>query len=112
MTIYVLAMIKCKLEGIEAVKAAMRDMVPASRQEPGCLQYDLFESAQAPGTLQVFEAYVSDSALEAHRGSAHYQAYRAKVADCLAEPVRVELLSAVNVAPLERREQASPRVIT
>jgi len=98
MSLYVIATIKCTPTGLTTVRAAMHDMVPASRQEPGCLRYDLLESAHDPHVLTVFETYASDAALEAHRTSVHYQAYRARVADSLAEPVKVELLYAVDAA--------------
>lgn len=79
-------------------EAELRGMVAPSRAEPGCRRYDLYRNAEGAAGFHLFEIYDDQAALEAHRASAHYKAYRAKIPDYLAEPIGVKVLSGVDVA--------------
>jgi quinol monooxygenase YgiN len=81
------------------VEQEMRRMVLHSRQEEGNLRYDLLREAR-DGVLRfhVQERYRDMNAVEAHRASAHYQAYRAKAGDWFSEPPQVTVLGDVDVA--------------
>ncbi|MBA4708570.1 putative quinol monooxygenase [Aquitalea aquatica] len=92
MSVFIFATLQCQPETTAAVCAAMRDMQQASRQEPGCLQYQVLQATDQPHVLHVFEAYQDMAAVEAHRAAAHYLAYREWVADKLAAPVEIKLL--------------------
>ncbi|CAM3290080.1 ABM domain-containing protein [Deinococcus saxicola] len=93
------AVITPKPEYAQDVLAEMRGMVQGSRQEPGCLRYDLLRQDDA-GTvrLHVQERYRDRDAVQAHRDSAHYQAYRAKAGDWFQEAPVVTVLQEVDVA--------------
>jgi len=85
--------------GCEAeAEAELRGMVSPSRNEPGNLRYDLYRIAEGPVSFHIFEVYADQAALEAHRASAHYKSYRAKIPDYLAEPIGVKVLHGVDVA--------------
>ncbi len=47
----------------------------ASRQEPGCLMYVVHRHQSDPQRFFIYEQYVDDQALEAHRRSPHFQQY-------------------------------------
>jgi quinol monooxygenase YgiN len=51
--------------------AELRELVPTqvrmSREEPGCLQFDSYESQSALGTFFVVEQWESQAALDQHR---------------------------------------------
>lgn len=96
MTLYVIARVTAKAEHRAEVEAELRRMVAATRAEPGCLRYDLFADQGGGAGFSLFEAYADAAALEAHRGSAHYQAYRSRSADWLAGPTEVQVLQAVD----------------
>ena len=51
----------------------------ASRGEPGCLRFDAYADAEAPGRFWLHEVYADGAALEAHRASPHFRAFRAHV---------------------------------
>ena len=69
---------------------------PATRQEPGCEQYDLFRAgSQDRPTFHLIERYANGEALEAHRATDHYRAYRAEIPDLLDEPIGVLVLTEV-----------------
>ena len=81
----------------EAVVSILRRMRTATRQEPGNEQYDLFQ-AERDGrtTFHLIERYADGGALQAHRDSTHYQAYRAEIPDLLDEPIGVLVLTEVD----------------
>jgi quinol monooxygenase YgiN len=82
---------------IAELRAALDLMIEHSRSEPGCEVYDLYES-DAGERLHLFERYVDAEALEAHRATDHYKAYRAKLPDLLASPIEVAVLTELDVA--------------
>ena len=98
-TIAVHAVITPKPEHVEDVLTEMLGMVQGSRQEPGCLRYDLLRQDDL-GTvrLHVQERYRDMDAVQAHRDSAHYQAYRAKAGTWFQEAPVVTVLEEVDVA--------------
>lgn len=52
-------------------------MVAASRAEPGCLDYSFAFDVLDDHLVRIFECFVDDAARDAHRNSAHMQAWRA-----------------------------------
>jgi quinol monooxygenase YgiN len=83
-------------ERIDQLRATLDVMVEHTRREPGCEVYDLYESGDGE-RLHLFERYVDGDALEAHRASDHYKAYRAKLPELLVSPVEVAVLSELDV---------------
>jgi (4S)-4-hydroxy-5-phosphonooxypentane-2,3-dione isomerase len=57
----------------DTVEELLTQMVPLSRAEPGCLQYDAHRDADDPNRFFLFERYVDEAALEAHGASPHFQ---------------------------------------
>ena len=95
MNISVFASIVPKAEHVADMEAELRRMVEASRREPGNLRYDLYRIAEGPASFHLFETYDGPAALDAHRGSEHYQAYRAKAANWLVSTPEVKVLMEV-----------------
>ncbi len=79
------------------VEKVLRGMVSPTRREPGCITYDLYRAAEGGGSFHLFEIYNDRSALDAHRATEHYKAYRARIADLLAEPIKVHVLDQLDV---------------
>ncbi|MYM73206.1 antibiotic biosynthesis monooxygenase [Duganella sp. FT109W] len=78
----------------EQVKAVIDELRPQSLAEPGCLGYQVFDSADAPRTILILEHYRDAQALEDHKQSPHYQALVVgRVLPLLAER-KVEVLQA------------------
>lgn len=95
MTVTVFASFSPK-PGHEAdVERILRTMTGPTRGEPGNRVYDLYKDSQ--GGFHLFELYVDQGAVEAHRASAHYKAYRAAIADLLAEPIAAKILTGLDV---------------
>jgi quinol monooxygenase YgiN len=81
----------------DEVAAILRRMRTATREEPGNEQYDLFRARQDDRTtFHLFERYTDAAALDAHRATEHYKAYRAEIPDLLDEPIGVIVLTEVD----------------
>ncbi|MFB7288639.1 putative quinol monooxygenase [Actinacidiphila glaucinigra] len=58
----------------EEVRAALAELVGASRAEPGCLGYQAFHpDGPGRGDIVLVERYTDRDALDAHRGSVHFR---------------------------------------
>lgn len=79
------------------LRSLIEGMISPTRSEPGCRFYDLYTTeAEEPGFV-LLESYEDFAALQAHRATAHYKAYRAQLPELLANPVDVTVLTPVHV---------------
>jgi quinol monooxygenase YgiN len=61
-------------EGCEAELAArLREMTAHTRQEPGCHAYIAHQSQKEPRKFVLYEQYVDEAALDAHRASEYFK---------------------------------------
>ncbi|MDH5521531.1 MAG: antibiotic biosynthesis monooxygenase [Acidimicrobiia bacterium] len=70
----VVATIPATAEGTETVRSALETLVDASRQEEGCISYDVYESASAPGMFVTVERWTGQDAMDAHMSTPHVAA--------------------------------------
>ena len=52
---------------VEAVRGMMVDMVRLSREEPGCLRYEVYHSQSDVRVFMLIERWASEEAWKAHR---------------------------------------------
>jgi quinol monooxygenase YgiN len=57
------------------IERFLRELTPASRQEPGCASYVPHWVESEAATLLIYEQYKDEAALEHHRGSPHFAQY-------------------------------------
>lgn len=93
--VQVVATIPAKAGSEDGIREALTTLATATRQEEGCLRYDLFESASAPGTFVTVEEWRSQEDLDSHMGSAHVAAAFVGAADHLAGDVAIHPLRPV-----------------
>ncbi len=62
----VVAFIPAKPGSEDVVRAAVDTLGEASRGHQGCVDYEVFESASAPGTFVTVETWQSQDELDAH----------------------------------------------
>jgi len=72
----------------EELEALLVSMAPHCRAEPGNLCWDVWRDTSNPDRYIIDELYRDAAAVEAHRGTPHFQAYLGKVPD-LAERMSV-----------------------
>ena len=66
--------------------AAQEDSTCSVRDEPGCVRFDVLQDSTDLNRFFFYEVYLDESAVEAHRASAHYARWRAVAPEVLAEP--------------------------
>jgi quinol monooxygenase YgiN len=95
--IQVVATIPAKEDGIEGMRAALTALAEASREEAGCLAYDLFESATNAGVFITVERWADKAAMDAHMGTDHIATAMTAMADHLGGGVSIHPLRPVSV---------------
>ncbi|MCC5947316.1 MAG: antibiotic biosynthesis monooxygenase [Nitriliruptoraceae bacterium] len=61
----------------DELRAALEAVIPPTRQEDGCVNYDLHESVDEPGLFAFYENWDSVAHHDAHNGTAHLAELRA-----------------------------------
>jgi quinol monooxygenase YgiN len=91
----VVATIPTKPESSAAVREALTTLAEATRGEEGCVAYDLFESASAPGTFVTVERWRDAASLDAHMATPHVAAAFAAAEGALSGEVAIHPLQPV-----------------
>lgn len=94
--LHVVATIPAKPGSVAQILAVMQTLAEATRQEEGCLAYDLYESAAAPGTIVTVERWRGQADLDAHMTSPHIAQAFAAAADHLSGEVAIHPLKPVS----------------
>ena len=68
----IVATITIKPEFKEDVLKAIKTVVDATRKEPGCIFYDVFEDVNNPMKFVFIETWKSQAAIDSHNNSAHF----------------------------------------
>lgn len=77
--------IRVRPEAVAKWKAATLENVAASRKEAGILAFDLLADRDDPARFALVEKYRDDTAIVAHKATAHYKSWNE-----LAEPLQAE----------------------
>lgn len=88
----VVAKVVAKQSVVAAVKAELLKLVAPTRQENGCIEYLLHQDNNDPAVFIFYETWESQTCLEDHLKSDHFNSYIAAV-DNLLEEKTVHLLS-------------------
>ena len=75
-----------KAEFIDAFIAATRINAESSAKEPGVARFDFLQQQDDPARFVLHEVYRDTSAPAAHKETAHYNAWVAKVANMFVAP--------------------------
>jgi quinol monooxygenase YgiN len=78
--------IHIKAEHVDAFRQATIENARNSIQEPGVVRFDVLQQADDPTRFVLYEAYRDTAATVAHKETAHYHAWVAKVDHMFAEP--------------------------
>lgn len=96
--LHVVATIPAKPEHADAIRTAMEHVAVESRQEAGCLGYDVYESAAVPGTFVTIERWVDEAAMDLHMQTPHVAAAIEASDGALTGDVAIHPLIPVSVA--------------
>ncbi len=87
----VIATMRAKPGKEAALRAELLALVPITRQEPGCINYDLHIATDDPGRFMFHENWTSKPHLDDHLARPHLTAFIAKAGELLAEPPQITL---------------------
>ena len=97
-SINILATLTPKPDQVENTRQQLQTVAAASRQEPGCLRYDVFQGDRdGVTTFHNVERYHDRAAFEAHSTSQHLQTLRERAAELLARPWEIIFVQDVDV---------------
>lgn len=71
----IVANIKVKSDQIDMVKVELEKLVPITRAETGCIQYDLHQDNENPSHFMFFENWESRELWQTHMNAPHLAAY-------------------------------------
>ncbi len=71
---------------IEEFKTASLENHQNTRKEPGNLRFDVLQSGEDPSKFVLYEVYIDEDAVKAHKETAHYLKWRDTVADWMDQP--------------------------
>ena len=71
----IVANIKAKADEIDLVQAELEKLIPITRAEEGCLQYDLHQDNENPAHFLFFENWESRELWQSHMSAQHLQDY-------------------------------------
>lgn len=71
---------------VEDLKTLLLSLIEPTRQEDGCIQYELLQNHSDPTDFTFVEIWESDRALDAHLNSEHLKAAFPKLEGLVAQP--------------------------
>ena len=95
MKVDVVAHLQAKPGCEEALRSVLTSFVAPTRQEEGCLRYDLHLDLDDPTKFTFIEEWESREALNKHGQSQHIAAGRAQFPELLAQPAWVQVLNRI-----------------
>lgn len=81
----IVANIYANPDQIELVKAELEKLVPITRAETGCIQYDLHRDNENPAHFTFYENWETRELWQTHMGAPHLAAYMAATDGAVAE---------------------------
>lgn len=94
--LHVVALIPAKPGSEDVVRAALQTLVAATREEEGCISYDLYDSAATPGTFVTVERWRGQADLDTHLQTPHLQAALAEAGDAMSAAPAIHPLTPVD----------------
>ncbi|MEI2644350.1 MAG: putative quinol monooxygenase [Candidatus Competibacter sp.] len=86
-SIHIVARIVAKPDTVTQLQAVLTTLLEPTRQEAGCRRYTLLQNQQDPTDFTFVEEWASETALNAHPQTAHFQAAFRQISELLgAEP--------------------------
>ena len=71
----IVASIHAKADKIDLVKAELEKLIPITRAENGCIQYDLHQDNENPAHFLFYENWESRELWQTHMNAPHLAAY-------------------------------------
>ncbi|MBM3958797.1 MAG: antibiotic biosynthesis monooxygenase [SAR202 cluster bacterium] len=82
------------------IQSALGDCVGSTREEPGCLRFDMYQDIKNPSELFFYEVYANPAAFDYHAKTPHIQKWRDTVKDWYARE-RTGVVRGKNIWPAD-----------
>ncbi len=92
----VVAVLEAKPGKEQELERTLMELVPPTRQEAGCINYDLHRSRDDSRMFMFYENWVDRKSLDAHLATPHLTAFKEKAADLLAGPLEITLYEMIS----------------
>jgi quinol monooxygenase YgiN len=93
MSISLLATLHCKKDAEGAVDTELKKLVDASKQEPGCIAYELYQYKDEPTRYVIEEEWENEDILAQHMETPHYKYFVHILPALLETPADVKILT-------------------
>jgi quinol monooxygenase YgiN len=94
-TLRVVARIKALPDKVDAVRSILIELIEPTREEQGCLVYELLQNKSDPTDFTFIEEWEGNPSLNSHAASDHMKSVGAKLRDVLAAPTDIRRYSVV-----------------
>jgi quinol monooxygenase YgiN len=89
--IVLIARLKVKADKVEQARSAALAIVVASRNEAGCINYDIHQSIEDETVFFWHETWANKAAIDEHFATPFFQEFFAVVGEVAAEPPQINL---------------------
>lgn len=89
----IVAKLTVKPEKVKAFTEAAKEIIEKSNKEPGCKSYQLYQDPYNSTKFVFVEEYKDQAAVDAHFASDYFKAFGPKIADMVAEPAKIKIIS-------------------
>jgi quinol monooxygenase YgiN len=87
--VHILASISARAEGVVEMRDVLVALAGESRQEAGCLSYELYQRSDDPTQFQTVERWRDAAAADAHMATPHVAAAIARAGALFAAPPQI-----------------------
>ncbi|RBM27153.1 putative quinol monooxygenase [Vibrio tarriae] len=94
--IHLTATLHAKPEHIPTVRQLAQAMLDPTRQEPGCVRYELFEQQATSGVFQFHEQFADQASFDSHCHSQHFQQFIAALDGLLVDEPNIQFYTSLN----------------
>ena len=95
-TFRAIAHLKAKPGKSQTLKEALLALIEPTRNEPGCMEYVLYEDHATEGIFYMSEEFENEAAFDAHIQSDHFQNFAKMTDELLVDPVNVIRINRVS----------------
>jgi quinol monooxygenase YgiN len=90
-TLTIVARIEAKADSVDKVQTALLKLIEPTRQEQGCLQYELHQDNENPQVFIFYENWDSRQLWQSHMNNDHLKAYMAETDDLVSSFILNEM---------------------
>ena len=97
----IIANIQARHDRVDLVRSELEKLIPITRSEEGCIQYDLYEQSNNEDSsvrkFAMIECWESREHLEKHLSAPHIKSFREKNGNKFIKPTNIMLYKSTNL---------------